>query len=429
MALLMVLLLLLGPATAVLAEDLDEGDEKADRGAPKRVQSIEQAIRGKRHQGPLFVKMALALEQVGYDSNLFNDEEDATGAFSMTLAPQLEVMLPVGAHQLFQASGKLGLVAFSESPPGNYINVYGGVRYDLYRKRVHFSLTDHFARDRRRFNVEFNQRILMNSNEASAEVAVRLANRLHSGFNYHLNSVRFDSGAELEDQPGLSLSEILDRDEHKAGWRSRYGISSRSTATLDLDYTDYRFKMPDNIRESYEWSASTGIEINEPAVISGVAQIGYTVFRGRVVEDQDFDGVLWNAALTWKMSQRFHLLLESRRDRVFSAYTDNLYFLNTINQPTIRIHLQDLTWLGLGYAWSNSLYPVESIDAGTAEAPNFVGREDEITGPVLTLRHQTGKQAGKTYTMGMEARYLTRESNAVNSYERFFVFFSFQVEL
>lgn len=427
-SLLLILVLLFCSAPVVLAEEGEARAERSNHDAPKRVQSIEQAIKGKRHQGPLFVRTAFALEQVGYDSNLFNEEEDETGSFSMTLAPELEVLLPVGAHQLFQASGKLGLVLHNESPPGNYLNAFGSLRYDLYRKRVHFSLGDHYVRDRRRLNPELNRRILMTSNEVGGELVLRVATRLHSGLSYRLNTVRLDSGTELDDLPGLSLSEILDRNEHTFGWRTRYDFSSRVNGQVELNRTDYRFRTPGNIRESFEWSATAGVEIDESVVISGLAEIGYAVFEASEVEDQDYSGLLWNAALTWRMSQRFHLLLESRQDRVFSAYADNLYFLHRLYQPTLRLHLLDTTWLGLGHAWSSSSYPVEGINVGTSEDPRFIAREDDITGPVLTFRHQTGKQAGKQYTVGMEARYLTRESNAVNGYDRFFIYFNFQVE-
>ena len=425
---LLILVLLLGLAPVALGQDREEEAQRTAPDTPKRVQSIEKALEGKRHQGPLFLWMAFALEKMGYDSNLFNDEEDEIGSFTMTLSPELQVMLPVGAHHLFQASGKLGLVLHNESPPGNYLNAFGTLKYDLYRNRFHFSLADHYVRDRRRQNTEFNQRILMTSNEVNGELALRVATRVNSGFSYGLNSVRFDSGAELEDSPGLSLAEILDRDEHTASWRTRIDFSSRVNSLIDLSLTDYRFKMPGNIRESYEWSGSFGLEIDEGARVTGLAEIGYAVFKAREVEDQDFSGVLWTAALDWQMSQRFHLLLESRRNRNFSAFADNLYFLNLVNQPTIRIHMQDTTWFGLGYAWSNSTYPVEGTNLGTVEEPLFVAREDDITGPVVTFRHQTGKSAGKLYTMGMEARYLERESNTVNNYERFFVYVSFQVE-
>ncbi len=426
-ALLLILFLLI-PAGSVPAADHDKEADKPAPEVPQRAASIEQALQGMRNQGSIFLRTSYAIEQMGYDSNLFNDEEDEIGTFTMTLAPELMVLLPVGAHQLFQASGKLGLVFFSESPPGNYLNAFGGVSYDLYRKRVHFSLGDYYVRDRRRFNTEFDQRILMTSNEANTVLAVRVANRVETGLNYRLNTIRYDSGSEMEDQPGLSLSEALDRDDYTAGWRSRFDFSSLAIGQFDLNRADYRFMMPSNIRESFEWSATAGVEIDEQAVISGLAQIGYTIFEGTEVEGQDFSGFLWNAAVTWQMSQRFHLLLESRRDRVFSTYAENIYFLNELYQPTIRVHLRELTWFGLGYTWSNSTYPVEDVNIGTPEDPLFVAREDDITGPVLTFQHQTGKLAGHTWTMGLEARYLTRESNAVNGYERFFVYLSFQVE-
>jgi hypothetical protein len=428
-SLLLVLILLFCHALAAMADEGEERAEQSKRNTPTRVQAIEQALEGRRHQGPFFLRTGFALERMGYDSNLFNDEDDETDGYTMTLVPEAQVLLPVGPRQLFQAFGKLGLVLNTESPPGNFLNIYGGINYDLYLKRFHLALEDHFLQDKRRQNIEFNRRVRMTNNRAAAEGMLQVATRWHTGLNYSLVTVLFDDGVEEDDIPGRSLSELLDRNEHRFAWRNRYDASSLVSGYVDVGRTDYHFRAPDNIRESSEWSASLGLEMNETAVISGLAEVEYVVFEPELVEDQDFSGVLWNVALTWQMGQRFQLGAESARNRIFSAYADNLYFIYRNDQAVLRMRLRESTWLGLGHAWASSAYPVEGINVGTVDDPQFVAREDRITGPLLTLKHQTGKKAGKQYTIGMETRYLTRDSNAVTNYDRFYVFFSLAVEL
>jgi len=379
---------------------------------------IEEAIEGLANWGPLYWKTRLQLGDVGYDSNLY---QQATGeevsSFTATLTPGIDLFLPMGKRQMLWVSEDLDLVYYAKDPPGFYLNDTTQVGYDLHFKRISLLLGDRFASRIQRPNDEIDARVRRKSNMLSGELLVDLSPRVEVGLTHQSDTIRYDD--EVVDEPDApdDLALILDRTERQNGLLLRYAALPRTTFLLHARHTDYDFRDPGSTRMSSEMRYLVGAEFDPSGIINGELTLGWSGFTADRAPEQDFSGFVGTAEVTWRLRTWLHIQVSAERDRRFSTYASNLFFLRRGLEGRVSLRMGGAGWLDLGYGWDGNDYPVADVNIGTVKDPVLINREDRFTNPIVGFRYMP--RPGMI--VGLEAKYRHRTSNYTREFERLFV--------
>ena len=66
------------------------------------------------HAGPFYAKPRLLLKEVGTDSNVFNAAGEQQSDFTMTVAPQIDIWVPVARRALLKTTTGADLVYYAQ---------------------------------------------------------------------------------------------------------------------------------------------------------------------------------------------------------------------------------------------------------------------------------------------------------------------------
>jgi len=389
----------------VLAQDQEEHDP------------IDEAIEGLANLGPVYFRPRIRLKDVGYDNNLYNEEDEPEGSFTATVTPGIDFFLPMGKRQLISATEDLDLVFYAKDPPGIYLNNDASLGYDLYLKRIHLALGDRFVTRLQRPNDEIDARVRRNNNLLSGELNLDVSPRVIVGLTHDSDRIRYDD--EDVEEPGApdSIAQILDRTERRNGLLLRYDALPRTSFLARVRHTDYDFKDPESTRESSEMRYLVGAEFDPTGIINGELELGYSAFTADLAPEQDYSGFVGMARVTWRTRPWLHIKVSAERDRQFSTYATNLFYLRRNLEGRISLRVAGAGWLDLGYGYDASDYPVEDVNIGTEDDPLLVAREDTFSNPILGFRWFPREGM----VLGFEAKYRSRSSNFAREYDRLFI--------
>ncbi len=365
-------------------------------------------------------KPRIALRNLGYDNNLFHESEEPQGSFTATLNPGVDLLLPIGKRNLLRLIEDLDLVYYAKDPPGFYMNNDASLLYDLYLNRVHLALGDQYVTRYQRQNDELDARVRRNNNLLFGDLLVDVSPRVQLGLTHESDKIEYDDNSiqdpDIPDTPD-SVANILDRTERVNGVLLRYDALPRTAFSLRVRHTDYDFVDPDSTRQSSEMRYLMGAEFDPSGILNGELELGYSKFTAPRAEAQDFDGLVGNVNVTWKTKPWLHFRVTGVRDRLFSTYASNLYFLRRSLEGRFSLRIGGLGWLDLGYGWGSNEYPVEDVNIGTAEDSDLVRRDDQFRNPIVGFRYHPREGM----VVGLEAKYRSRDSNYASEYDRLFV--------
>lgn len=385
--------------------------------AEESASPIDEAIEGLANWGPLYWKSRIRLKDAGYDNNLYNAEQEPVGAFTATLSPGIDLFMPIGKRNMLWVADDLDFVFYEKDPPGIYLNNDGALGYDLHLKRIHLALGDRLTTRRQRPNDEIDARVRRENNLLSGKLLLQVSPRVEAGLIHESDKISYDDASVEE--PGVpdSIALVLDRTERQNGLVLRYAALPRTTFLIRVRHTGYDFKDPASTRESSELRYLAGAEFDPTGIINGELEVGYSSFTADLAPEQDFDGLVGRAKVTWQMKSWLHFRVTAVRDRQFSTYATNLFYLRRSLEGRASLRMGGAGWLDLGYGQDRSDYPVEDVNSGTEDDPVYVSREDRFSGPILGFRYQPREGM----VLGFEATYRSRESNFARDYDRLFV--------
>ncbi len=378
---------------------------------------IDEAIEGLSNWGPLYWKPRIKLKDAGYDSNLFITDQEQVGSFTATLTPGIDLFVPIGNRNMLWVTEDLDIVFYEKDPPGIYLNNDGALGYDLHLKRIHLALGDRFTTRLQRPNDEIDARVRRENNLLSGELLLQISPRVKAGLTHESDKISYDDASVVEPGAPDDIALVLDRTERKNGLLMRYAALPRTTFLARVRHTDYDFKDPASTRESSELRYLVGAEFDPTGLINGELEVGYSSFTADLAPEQDFAGFVGRARVTWKMKSWLHFRVIAVRDRLFSTYATNLFYLRRSLEGRVSLRAGGAGWLDLGYGVDGNDYPVEDVNIGTEEDPILASRKDRFKNPIVGFRYIPREGM----VLGLEARYRSRSSNYTFDYDRLFV--------
>lgn len=255
----------------------------------------------------LFIRPAVALKQVGVDSNVFS-EGQATSDFTVVAGPRLEAGVDLRRVQA-RATGDVDFVYFRRFTNERAVNRSVTAAVDIRpveRLRLHFGGSATDTRDR--LNLEVDRRAHRFEHTADASIEVRPWRRLEFEVSGREFNRELDRNVEYF---GVNLRETLTERIRTVTATARVGVTAVSSVVFSGSASTHRFALfPRKDADATEFSM--GGLFRPGALIVGEARVGYLRYVGLDPAAPRLEGAVGGAELFWdpKDRTRFGVTLE-----------------------------------------------------------------------------------------------------------------------
>lgn len=332
-----------------------------------RAQEIDPRADAAAHLGPVYVAPSIVLEDLGYDSNVFNTSGPAkVSDFTFMLTPQIAAGVASRTVTLAVLS-RLNMVYFATQQQERSVNHDFAANGRVVLNRVALSARGTYVNTRRRLNEEIDTRSKRLEAEGEFGAQVAMSRKTAVAVGGRLSSFRFDDTAVFDN---TILSETLNRDSTAENASFRYALTPISTLVTMVEFGQDRFvKSP--IRDADTRLLTTGFSFNPRAVISGSAQFGYERLTPRTATVPVFSGFVTTVNVGVRLRETTQLgIMATRRPGYSYSELQPYYALNTLG-ASVRRQLAasvDLELSGglLAYVYrpTTPLSPGQSCDCG-----------------------------------------------------------------
>ena len=227
--------------------------------------------------GPVYVEPAIRLKELGVDTNVFNQWENARSDFTFTVTPRADVAVPLARSGLLKAEVGADLVYFAQFVSERSVDPRWLVRAERYARRLTLFVEESYENTRERPNYEIDVRARHLNNAVSAGASIGLGSRMSLEMSARHRSTRFDgdefSGAQ-------HYKETLDRDSNTYSAITYFEHSVLTSLGLLTEYQTDRF-IESPFRDTDSFRIMPGVTMQPRALVSGAAWIGYRTFKPR----------------------------------------------------------------------------------------------------------------------------------------------------
>jgi hypothetical protein len=277
------------------------------------------------HVGPLYLNPALQLRELGVDSNVFNSTEDPKSDFTTTLAPQLEMWLPLNRRILVSGMAGSDVVYYATYKNQRSLNGAYTARADITLHRLTFFAVDNLTNTRERPNFEIDIRPRRFEHGIGGGLGFKLHDKLAVELSGRQARLRYDDKATFE---GTNLSAYLDRDARAVAVDAGFRITPYTTVgfrgeTIRDRFVKARERDGDSVR------ALPYVTFNPRALIKGTAAVGFRRFTPRSVQVPAFSGLVASAGLAYTLNGSTSFGLTVDRDLTYSFEPSSPYFIQT----------------------------------------------------------------------------------------------------
>ena len=280
----------------------------------------------KVHFGPVYLTPTLTLANLGWDSNVFNQQGEAKqGDFSFTLRPAADVWVPIARRAMIITNAAVDLVYFQAFSSERSVDPSVRVRPEFYLRRVTLFAEWSYLDTRQRPSFEIDVRARRNEREGKAGFDVRVAQKLSVEVAARERRIRFDGDQYYE---GTSLEQTLNRDERAASATLRYRWTPLTTVTLLGEAQSDRF-IYSPVRDADSWRVMPGVELRPRALVSGSGYVGYRRFLGLSAEMPDYSGVVATGTLSYTLQGATKFTFTAERDVEYSFEPAQPYYVQT----------------------------------------------------------------------------------------------------
>lgn len=313
---------MLGGAGALRAED------GVARDADLRLEHYHQL-------GPFRVRPYAMLKQLGYDDNIFLEPGRREGDFTATLAGGAKAVTLIGRTSAFLLEGEIGQVVFAEHEELNHFNNVARAKVDLFLGPLLLYAEGWRTSVRERPGPEIDMRVRQAQGGEALGLESVLSPRIRGEVRFARERIRFSSRApESELQAGgtdgearLASLEELERTESEVNAILKYSIRARTSVGLEGSLERADFDDPDSTRNTRGRRILLRVWMEPTSSLSAQVRLGRLRLEALDREDQDFEGLVGEALLGYRVSAHGRVAGRFSRDAVFSVQGDNLFYI------------------------------------------------------------------------------------------------------
>jgi hypothetical protein len=355
--------------------------------------------------GPFRLYPRVLIDQIGYDTNIFRQNEDPVSDFTFTISPELQTFV------LYKESF---IVAFVINPEYVYyfdqndlrgwnLSYSSWIKWRMLHSFVISGEYENFTR-RTRPSSEFSERVNQTQEIYSGSFFYEGSNNAALGIYAAQNRIEYESIGEPLSDVYYSL---LNRDEKTFSLEMYYPIFIDSNLFLRLEYNKYEFEQSESRqKDSESYQISSGISFPLLGKIRGTLSLGYKRFNPREKEFKGYSGVIGDTGLEYRIS-RFNFRASYSRNIPFSLRRESIYFLQDRIGGGISYYLNRFIRVDYNISYSEGTYP-EAIEIRLEDGTlQEIERRDiyrfQNAGIVFRLRQNLG--------LGFNINYTDRQSN------------------
>lgn len=274
--------------------------------------------------GPLGISPALAITDVGMDSNIFNESGAPREDFTATITPQLTARLRAGRVLLsgFNSTGFVYYLDFADERSINYV-LNGRADFDggRFQPFVAGDLQD----THERLNQEIDVRAGRMGRTGSAGLKILAGPRTAFVVSGRWHDFEFDSGETFE---GVSLSTSLNRQVDTYEASIEHALTALTTLNLTAAWQEDRFDDSPQ-RDARAFSIVPALNFDPIALVQGTLAVGYKRFEPRSADLPPFSGVVVRTAVTYTLLERTRFEFRGTRDVHYSFETLEPYYVGS----------------------------------------------------------------------------------------------------
>ena len=360
--------------------------------------------------GPLVLAPVVRLSNVGYDSNVFNRDEDSgsQGDVMATFSPSVAGWLRL-AHGRASGRSQFDIYYFRQLTDLRAVDSDTAGRLEIPLNRFRPFATGSFVNTRHRQNLELDAIARRQINSALVGTDVRLTAKLttavfgmRSRLNYGTNSIYQDT----------DLSRVLNHTSRGIGASLRYTLTPLTTIGVTVDRSDDRFdSAPDRNSESF--NVTPMVEFNPRALISGSASFGFRHRKSVAGTTPDYNGSVATADLTYTLLGQTRFTMTGRRQLEYSYVVDRVDYVDTTLALGVSQRFLD-SW-DVGGSVSRSRLSYGNVTSPT-DSNVTVGFPNET---VIGWTAEAGYNFARTRVGVRVERYERQATAQLRAYERF----------
>lgn len=276
--------------------------------------------------GPLWMNPRLELKNIGIDTNVFNEPEDAHPKedFTFTLTPTIDAWVRMG-RSWFKFTIAEDLVWFQTYTDQRSANTHYDLSLRLPLNRIAITLAPTFVSTNDRPGFEIDERAHHTEWGVNGAIDVRAFPKTSFGITGSYKNVTFDNAAFFE---GVSLSEQLNRTESTAGIAVTHQLTPLTRLSFNVDQEQDRFAHS-SLRDSDSTRVGASVSFDPHALLKGGASVAYRDFRPSDSTLGGYQGLVASGDLSYTLLESTRFQVQFTRDIQYSYDVNQPYYLQT----------------------------------------------------------------------------------------------------
>jgi hypothetical protein len=349
--------------------------------------------------GPLLLTPSVQLRNLGIDSNVFNEVENPKSDFTYTLAPRLDLWVPVTRRFLLTTRTELGIVYFQKYANQRSVDPRALVRGDILLHRLTLFAENDYLWARQRDNLETDDRVRRQDNTSRAGLIYEVTSKFSAEVSLYQRT--YDYEANFDTIRAISYRAGLNRNERGLSIGLKHRLTSKTTLLLEGETQRTRFDFA-GTKNADGFRISPGVTFTPRALIGGTAKVGLRRFTPLNNAVPSFQGVVANLSLGYTMFGATRLTVDTARDLAYSYEIVQPYYISTGVGGSIRRQVRGDIDVVLGTRRTRQAYRAMTT---TTAAP----RRDLI----LNYSADIGYRVNRASRLGFVVNWQKRESSAV----------------
>lgn len=304
----------------------------AQSDAPTPIDDVRENSR--LHAGPFYAAPTLQLKELGIDNNVYNTYGDERRSdFTFTVAPKVQVSVPVAKRALFQATPAVDLVWYAQYAGERSVNPALDLSGQVFLNRLTLFGESTYLNTRQRPNQEIDVRARHVDDTFNAGVEVAVTPEMTVKVAGHHLSTRYEDAAEYDN---TRLQQTLNRDTDGFEITTRYRVTALTSLALRYDNLRDRFPLSPG-RNSDSFKVLPGVEFKPRALISGNAYVGYRDFTPLdPAVLPDFKGLVAQLGLSYTLLGATTFGVSYNRDLTYSYDQLQPFFVDNSVGASVR---------------------------------------------------------------------------------------------
>ena len=266
------------------------------------------------------------MSNLGYDNNIFSTNVDRVSDVTGTLSPQLDLIFRPGERSLIQAVQRLDRTFFVSTSSQNTTGALSSLKVEFFANRFRLHGVGSYETVRERPV----QRTDLRPRRTDLRAQAGATFEPHGRFSADLSGFVYDTSfRDDETDPDDSFRVEMDRRETGGSLGLTYRVLRKTWLTGLFQTSQADFDQPDNPRNS-RWSrALAGFRFDPTASVAGFVRAGVLLISPDSAAHPDFDDLVYDSQLRYRIGYSLLLGLTSSRDVQFALYENNLWFIRS----------------------------------------------------------------------------------------------------